>query len=484
MRAILMKYKIALVALIAASSFFSQPLLAEEAAPAAGDLEVVKASSLDELLDNVEQRRVVESREHTARERKFAAEKANQAKMLQDAKAERRREQRRSDRLETTFEENEIRIGDLQEQLDKRLGSLRELFGVLQQVAGDTRGLFEGSLISSQYPNRGEFLGDLAKKMGTSSQLASIDEMESLWFELQREMTESGKISRYPGTITRLSGDKDNTDIVRVGSFALLGGGEYLQWNVDTQTITEIARQPSGRHTSTAAELQDAQPGEIVEFSVDPTRGSLLALLIQAATVGERVGSITSGFTDGQGGIIGAIIIWVGIIALLVALERVFTLFTTTKKVNAQRGSSSPNRDNPLGRVLGVYEENKDVDVETLELKLGEAILGETPNLTKYISFIQVISVVAPLAGLLGTVIGMIETFQAITLFGTGDPKTMAGGISTALMTTVLGITVAIPTTLLHQFVQGLSKDVLHIIEEQSAGLIAEHAEKSGNPIG
>ena len=65
-------------------------------------------------------------------------------------------------------------------------------------------------------------------------------------------MTESGKVSRYPGTITRLSGDKDNTDIVRVGSFALLGGGEYLQWNVDTQTITEIARQPAGRHTSTA----------------------------------------------------------------------------------------------------------------------------------------------------------------------------------------------------------------------------------------
>ena len=481
MRTMVMKYKIALVAL---STLFAQPLVAEEAAPAAGDLEVVKASSLDELLDNVEQRRVVESREHTARERRFAAEKANQAKMLQDAKDERRREQRRSDRLETTFEENEIRIGDLQEQLDKRLGSLRELFGVLQQVAGDTRGLFEGSLISSQYPNRGEFLGDLAKKMGTSSQLASIDEMESLWFELQREMTESGKISRYPGTITRLSGDKDNTDIVRVGSFALLGGGEYLQWNVDTQTITEIARQPSGRHTSTAADLQNAQPGEIVEFSVDPTRGSLLALLIQAATLGERVGSITSGFTDGQGGIIGAIIIWVGIIALLVALERVFTLFTTTKKVNAQRGSTNPSRDNPLGRVLSVYEENKDVDVETLELKMGEAILGETPELTKRISFIQVISVVAPLAGLLGTVIGMIETFQAITLFGTGDPKTMAGGISTALMTTVLGITVAIPTTLLHQFVQGLSKDVLHIIEEQSAGLIAEHAEKSGNPIG
>ena len=484
MRAVKMKFKFAVAALIAALTLVAQPTFAEEAPAAAGDLEIVKASSLDELLDNVQQRRVVESKDHAARERRFANEKANQAKMLADAKEERRREQRRSDRLETTFEENEIRIGDLQEQLDKRLGSLRELFGVLQQVAGDTRGLFEGSLISSQYPNRGEFLGDLAKKMGTASQLASIDEMESLWFELQREMTESGKIAKYPGTITRLSGDKDNTDIVRVGSFALIGGGEYLQWNVDTQTITEIARQPAGRHTSTAADLQDAQPGEIVEFSIDPTRGSLLALLIQAATLGERVGSPTSGFTDGQGGPIGAIIIWFGIITVIIAFWRAFVLFSTKRQVNAQRETATASRDNPLGRVLSVYDENKDVDVETLELKMGEAILGETPDLTKWIPFIQVISVVAPLAGLLGTVIGMIETFQAITLFGTGDPKTMAGGISTALMTTVLGITVAIPTTLLHQFVQGLSKDVLHTIEEQSAGLIAEHAEKAGNPIG
>ena len=238
--------------------------------------------------------------------------------------------------------------------------------------------------------------------------------------------------------------------------------------------------------------MQDAQPGEIVEFSVDPTRGSLLALLIQSATFSERIGSPLGGlsecylpFCDGQGGVIGAIIILVGIAALIIAIERLITLtFVVGGKVKAQRNSSTVSRDNPLGRVLSVYEENKDVDVETLELKMGEAILGETPDLTKRISLIQVISVVAPLAGLLGTVIGMIETFQAITLFGTGDPKTMAGGISTALMTTVLGITVAIPTTLLHQFVQSASKDLLHIIEEQSAGIIADHAEKSGQALG
>ena len=470
-----------LIAAVLLAASFAQ---AEETAPAAGDLVVNQASSLDELLDNVEQRRVVESRENTSREQQFAREKANQAQLLKNAEEERRREQRRSDRLETQFEENEIRIGDLTEQLDKRLGSLRELFGVLQQVAGDTRGGFEGSIISSQYENRGEWLGQLAKKMGTSSQLATIDEMETLWFELQREMTESGKISKYPGTVTKISGEKVPTEIVRVGSFALLGDGEYLQWNPDSQSITELPRQPTGRHTSTVEALQEAAPGEIVELSVDPTRGSLLALLIQAATLGERIGSPTSLFADGQGGEVGSVIILGGIVGVLLALERLITLFLVGSKVNAQRKNPVPSMDNPLGRVLNVYQENKDVDVETLELKLGEAILGETPNLTKRITLIQVISVVAPLTGLLGTVIGMIETFQAITLFGTGDPKTMASGISKALMTTVLGLCVAIPTTLLHAIVNSRSRELVHIIEEQSAGIIADHAEKAGKSLG
>jgi biopolymer transport protein ExbB len=134
--------------------------------------------------------------------------------------------------------------------------------------------------------------------------------------------------------------------------------------------------------------------------------------------------------------------------------------------------------------VLKVYRDNQDYDVETLELKLGEAILKETPALTRNITLMQVISVVAPLLGLLGTVIGMIMTFQAITLFGTGDPKTMAGGISTALVTTVQGLVVAIPVTLFHAIVAARSKSVIHVLEEQSAGIIAEQAEKAGKTLG
>jgi len=459
----------------------------------AEDLVVNQANSLEELLRLVDERRITESRDHSRREQVFARERSRQQSMLNEAKAERRREEQRSERLETRFEENEIRIGDLQEQLDKRLGSLRELFGVLQQVAGDTRGVFEGSVISAEIPDRGEWLGELAAKMGTASELATIDEMETLWFELQREMIESGKVTRFPGTLIKLDGEREEVDVVRVGAFGLIADGEYIQYDINDGSLTELARQPAGRYTNSAEDLDEADAGEVVQFAVDPTRGSLLSLLIQAATVGERVGSFFGGiakgecylpFCDGQGGYVGSVIILGGIFGVLLALERLVTLYLVGAKVNAQRTSNVTSDDNPLGRVLKVHDENKGVDVETLELKLGEAIMAETPSLTRNITLLQVISVVAPLVGLLGTVIGMILTFQAITLFGTGDPKTMAGGISTALMTTVLGLCVAIPTTLLHSIVATRSRSVIHVLEEQSAGIIADHAEQSGQALG
>lgn len=491
MKTEMMKY--VLSGLVAGLMAVAAPAWAQEAEQVGGedDLVVNEANSLDELLDNVEERRVVESRIHSEREARFRREKDQQQKMLQDARAERTREEQRSERLETQFEENEIRIGDLQEQLDRRLGSLRELFGVLQQVAGDTRGLFEGSIISAQYPNRGEWLENFAAKMGTASNLATIDEMETLWFELQREMTASGKVVTFPATVILNNGEQVETDVTRVGAFNLVADGQYIQF--DGGSLIELARQPAGRFTSTAETLQNASPDEVVQFAVDPTRGSLLNLLIQAATLGERVGSpmggITTGecylpFCDGQGGYVGSVIILGGIFGVILAVWKLIQLSIMGSKVSAQKKSDTPDESNPLGRVLKVYEDNKNVDVETLELKLGEAILGETPKITSNITLMQVISVVAPLLGLLGTVIGMILTFQAITLFGTGDPKTMAGGISTALMTTVLGLCVAIPMTLLHSIVAQRSRAVIHVLEEQSAGIIADHAERSGQALG
>ena len=174
----------------------------------------------------------------------------------------------------------------------------------------------------------------------------------------------------------------------------------------------------------------------------------------------------------------GYLIIAVGCIGLLFVLERVFYLTVVSSKVKAQIKSDVISENNPLGRVLAVHQANPNADVETLELKLDEAILKEMPALERFITLIKLIAAIAPLMGLLGTVTGMILTFQSMTLFGAGDPTVMAGGISQALMTTVLGIVVALPMLFLHSIVNSMSQRVVHTIEEQSAGIIAVHAEQ------
>jgi biopolymer transport protein ExbB len=432
------------------------------------------AMDIDELLERVRQGSARDNQAEAARLRAFEQNQGQQERLLQEARNERAAEERRSDQLETTFESNELLIADVTAQLDSRLGSLRELFGVLQQVAGDARAQFENSFTNVEFPDRAQFLGDLAAKMGSSSELASIAEIERLWFELQREATEQGKVKRIPNyRVITSSGQESYEDVVRIGTFNVVAAGRYLSHNPDTNSLSELQRQPSeGRFTGSTSALLAATPGSgFVRFGLDPTSGVILSSLVQSPNLRERIN---------QGGIVGYVIIALGLLAVLLSAERLFTLTIASQKVKAQlKNPDNPSNDNALGRVLQVYQSNREVDTETLELKLGEAILRETPALQRGILFIKVISVVAPLLGLLGTVTGMINTFQAITLFGTGDPKTMAGGISQALVTTVLGLTVAIPTVLLHTIVSGRSKTITQVLQEQTAGIVAQQSERS-----
>ena len=456
-------------------------------------LTIVEAPSLDELLELMKERRLIENKGHGEREAEFQRNRDNQAALLEQAQDEFAREQQRSRELDAQRASNETEIANQQTILDERLGSLRELFGVLQQVSGDARGVFNGSIVSTELPDRHIFLNDLAAKMGTASQLATVDEMEHLIFLLTQHLRETGRISRFSGTVQSAAGDQVVQDILRIGAFNVVTNSGYVNYDVSTGNMIELPRQPSAEFTNTARRAFRARPGEMVAFAVDPTRGALLSLETQRATFGEMVGSPIAPFQgtgcwlpfcNGQGGMVGSVIILVGIVGVLLAIERLIMLTLISQKVSAQRKDpGDPKDDNPLGRVIGIYHSNREVDNETLQLKMGEAVLRETPALTRNIAIVQVISVVAPLMGLLGTVIGMIQTFQAITLFGTGDPKIMASGISTALMTTVLGLCVAIPTVLLHALVSQYSRSVLHVLDEQSEGIIAQHAEQAGTPI-
>jgi biopolymer transport protein ExbB len=428
-----------------------------------------KAMSMSELLRQVEKGQVTDNKENRDREARFNAAKSDQQKLLNDARGERTAQEARSQSLEDDFETNDLAIAELTETLNVRLGSLKELFGVMQQVSGDSQGRFENSLTNIQYPDRGEFLEALAKKIGGSAKLPSLEEIEQLWFELQREMTESGRIVRFSTNVINQDGTETATEVIRVGVFNIVADGKYLKYEPSTGTVSELPRQPEqSRFTDSTADMFSASGG-LVRFGLDPTLGGVLNSLVARPNLQERVQ---------QGGLVGYLIIALGIIGLLIALERMVVLGIASRKVTAQLNSDTPSQDNALGRVLSVHDANRASDTETLELKLSEAIFKETPALNRALLFLKIISVVAPLMGLLGTVTGMIKTFQAITLYGTGDPKLMAGGISQALVTTVLGLSVAIPMVLLHTLVSGRSRRIIQVLQEQSAGIMATHAEK------
>ncbi len=429
-----------------------------------------EAQSLDQLLKYVKQGQATEARENKKREASFRNAKNRQAALLADAKKLRDKEEARSARLEKEFEQNEIKVSGKQQQLRERLGTLTELFGHLTSMAGDLRSNFSNSLTSAQYPNREVFLDGLIGKMSGSEQLPSIGEIENLWFEMHREMTESGKVVSFTTSITRPGGEKEDRKVVRIGTFNIVTDeGDYLTLN-ETGTLEILARQPSGAYGGWAANLVGATSG-LHPFGADPTGpsgGSYLAALINSPTLEERWH---------QGGNVGYAITVVGVLGFLLAIWRLLVLTGVNSKVQSQLKSDTANTNNPLGRVLKVHEDNPSMDTETLELKLSEAVLKEIPQIEFGLNLLKIIAAVAPLMGLLGTVTGMIITFQAITIFGAGDPKAMAGGISAALITTVLGLLVAIPTVLLHTVASGQAKKVIHVLDEQTTGIIAEHTE-------
>ena len=421
-----------------------------------------KATSMDALLKRVKAGWNGEREENRRRVADFAKEKANRQRKLNEAKNTRAALERRSEVLETQFEGNEIALTQLEDTLTERLGALGELFGVVRRVAGDTRSQVESSLVSAQIPGRDEFLAELGK----NKSLPSIESLEKLWFVLHQEMTELGNVVRFSATVISNDGAQNQRDVIRVGAFNAISEGVYLIY--EEGKLQELPKQPAGTYLDTVGRFESAT-GDFATFALDPSRGSILKVLI-----------LTPGFVERihLGGTVGYTIIVLGLAAGLLAIVRWVVVSLTGRRVKVQKKSDEVSDGNPLGRILGIYEANRTTDVETLELKLDEAIMRESASLEKMLWAIKVVSVVAPLMGLLGTVTGMIRTFQAITLFGTGDPKMMASGISEALVTTMLGLYVAIPLVLLHALVSNTSKGVVEVLEEQAAGLIARRAEQ------
>ncbi len=429
------------------------------------------ANHLEQLLQQVQKSQQQEAATRKAREAHFLAAHSNQKKLLAAIKAQLAEEQKRSQRLRERFDHNEQQLIELEAELKRQTGDLGELFGTVRQSAKDLAILIKDSLVSAQYPDRTPWL----QTLGESKKLPDIGELKQLWHLIQQETVESGRVARFPATVINTDGHASEQEVIRVGLFNALAQGQYLNYQTETGRFVVLARQPAQSENLLAAYLgmDDEQSNNL---AVDPTRGVLLSLLVETPDPLERIH---------QGGIVGYVILALGLLGLIIVIIRLIYLAITGRAIQQQLlHPASPSLKNPLGRILAVAAKNPDASPESdpkqghkLELQVDEAILRELPRLTQGEGLVKLLAGVAPLLGLLGTVVGMIATFQAITLFGTGDPKMMANGISQALVTTALGLIVAIPLLFMHTLVTSRSQALIQILDEQSLGLVAASRE-------
>ena len=444
--------------LIAAALFFVHNF--------AWSLEAEQEKTMADILREIRSINEADADRYKTRETQFKQEAANQKALLRAAEDEVRRQERARNRLQKDFDNNEEILTGLESSLDKRVGDLGELFGVFRQTADDTQTMLFDSLITLEFPARRTEISKLAE----SDEVPTIAQVRALWTLLIEESALSGTISKFQASVVRPSGEKYDADVTRVGSFNVITEDRYLNYLAENDELVELPRQPAGAVRSSAADLHDADPGQEVGFFIDPSRGALLGLLVQSPSLGERVE---------QGKAVGYAIILLGIVGLIIVGQRLLTLTRIRSRINNQmKDLETPRPDNPLGRILISYIENKHLDLDTIKSRVEEVMFSDLAEIKKGLQLIKVFAAVAPLMGLLGTVIGMIGTFQAITLFGTGDPKLMAGGISQALVTTVLGLCAAIPLVLSHGLLSSQSTKLGKLIGEQFLSVVADKAQQ------
>lgn len=424
---------------------------------------LVQAQSLDKqaLLEQIRETRSAEQAAMREREQTFLRERNQQQARLSQARAELASAQARADELDARFKAQSEQLAQLRQELTERSGNLGELFGVVRQGAGDTLSQWQDSLLNARYPER---QGEL-EALSQSSRIPSVEVLEQFWYRLQQDMNASGEVARFSAPLIDRQGSQQAQPVVAVGPFVAVAGDEYLLYQTDSQALQVAARQPDG--VGLLADFM-APREALADIAIDPARGQVIEQLQRTPDLLTRLS---------QGGIVGYVIVALGALGIVLALARLAWLHLVQRRVDRQIADLDHLADsNPLGRVLSVIGSRPRLEeLDTLELKLDEAILRETPALERWQGLIKLLAAVAPLLGLLGTVTGMIATFQAITQYGTGDPKMMADGISQALVTTVLGLVAAIPLLFLHSLVAARSKALIQLLEQQSAGLIALH---------
>jgi len=428
------------------------------------------AVQIGELGKLVQQMRDKESKLAQEREATFRSEMQKQEELARNALARRNAAEAQGNALNKAFDENQARLDEMKVLLKQHEGNLGELFGVTRQIAGDAANVLQQSMLTVHYPaqdgqvDRAKFLVDMA----SAKSLPSIVELERMWFELQREMVENGKVVRFRTPVLMPDDTTEEMDVVRVGPFTAIADGNYLGYMPSKKMLNKFDRQLGGELRSVAEDLQEASGDGYHPAIVDPARGALLTRYVERPNFLERIQ---------HGEAVGWVIVAVGILGVLLAAIQAIYLVATRIAVKAQLAKlSNPEPGNPLGRVVLAFQGDRPApNAEVAELRLSEAVLREVPKLERFQSFLRLAVAAGPLLGLVGTVIGMILTFHAITASGSSDPRLMADGIGQAMIATVLGLGIAIPLLFINSGLAKLSTGLTQILDEHSQMLLAKY---------
>ena len=431
---------------------------------------MAQETSLSDILSRVRANSQELTAENQARVREFQQARDEQAAIMAEARTELNAAEARGRALSAQFDANEAALSELQTQLETEAGDFGELLGQFRQAAGETMPVISNSLSKFQYPGRVEQLSAISQ----ASSLPTRADLDTLPKAILTEMIAQSEVTTFTTTVSGGGADGENADLelLRIGVFtaATTDGTRFVEVDEDSGRLVAFASQPGGDYRSNMSRLVNASEGDVVRAPIDPTKGDLFSIFGANPTLAERLE---------QGGPVGAIIFYFILpLGAALGLFKIVTLFLMGNSMRSTAKSKTAGTGNPLARVFEAYEAHRNDDIETLELKLDEQILRESPKIERFNDIVKVLAAVAPLVGLLGTVVGMIVVFTAITNYGTGDPKIMAGGISTALVTTVLGLVAAIPLLLLSAVGSSMARGNQQILDEQAAGLVAERAER------
>jgi len=422
--------------------------------------------TIDELIERVRNEKTLEEAYLRSREQAFLDARDEQKRLLAEARKKRQDAEKLADQLRKDYTQGEEDLVRLEELLREETGDMAELFTVFQSVASDSVSLVETSMVSAQHKGRSELL----QTMSADGHIPSLEQARDLFLLFLDETRESGEVETFETQIITNRGEEMNREVIRIGTFTAISEGSFMRYLPESERLVELSRAPSATATDLANNFASAS-GPYADVAVDPSRGSILAMLVQAPTLMDRVN---------QGGLIGYLILLIGAVGLLVGLFLYYKTWRDASRIKAQEKSETPNEKNPLGQImLAAQQDWRSRDL--FATRLDEIMTTASRAMNRGLPTLAIFAAVSPLLGLLGTVTGMIDTFQAITLFGAGDPKIMSGGISQALVTTQLGLAVAIPLVLIHSMLKGRVNRIVAKLDKACADYFTDTDLESGN---